>query len=125
MKSAAPPALIDLLLQQETELHRWWQLPPARLAQLLHDGFVEIGLSGQIHDKTTLQQTVLASPSLQTTDFTAELLSPDMVLLRYRSWQLDDDGNIQRPALRSSIWQQSSTGWQLRFHQGTTITTLA
>jgi hypothetical protein len=29
------------------------------------------------------------------------------------------DGSRHRHTLRSSLWQRSSRGWQLRFHQGT------
>lgn len=119
-----PPVLLALLLEQETELHRWWQLPPARLALLLHDDFVEIGLSGTTHDKAALLQPVLAHHVVHTAGFNAELLTPDSALLRYHSWQLAADGSLQRQALRSSIWLQGPAGWQLRFHQGTAIVNL-
>ncbi|RQO68147.1 DUF4440 domain-containing protein [Aquitalea sp. FJL05] len=120
-----PPELLALLQEQETELHRWWQLPPDRLALLLHDDFVEVGLSGTIHDKAVLLRPALAHPAVHTSSFSAEMLTADSALIRYRSWQLAADGSMQRQALRSSIWLQGPTGWQLRFHQGTAIVNLA
>jgi hypothetical protein len=51
----------------------------------------------------------------QTTEFGIRRLSPDTYLLTYT---LDQAGRRTR---RSTIWQNSETGWRILYHQGTII----
>jgi hypothetical protein len=32
-----------------------------------------------------------------------------------------DDGALERHTLRTSLWQSTGQGWQLRFHQGSPV----
>ncbi len=48
------------------------------------------------------------------------ILDKNIVLLTYKSYEVNKRGRSYNEALRSSIWQLSTSGvWQLRFHQGT------
>ena len=93
-----------------------------RLAQLLAEGFVEFGSSGQTFTK---EQAVAALQAEATTKCTAtqfkvQLLAPHVALITYRAHRHSDP-----PAhtLRSSIWEHIHGQWQMVFHQGTPTST--
>ncbi|PHM64051.1 hypothetical protein Xsto_03387 [Xenorhabdus stockiae] len=49
-----------------------------------------------------------------------QILDKNIVLLTYKSYEVNKQGQSYNEALRSSTWQLSASGvWQLRFHQGT------
>jgi hypothetical protein len=52
-------------------------------------------------------------------DFKVDIIAGDVALLTYRSAVANADGQLSHHALRSSLWQRSARGWQMRFHQGT------
>lgn len=116
-------ALLDTLRQLEIELHHGGQAcPPARVEQLLHPDFHEVGRSGLQYDRAT----VLRYLSTQTQplradarDFAVFPLGPDRALLTYHSTHYDADGHVSGQARRSSIWLHTDAGWQLFYHQGT------
>lgn len=96
---------------------------------LLHDDFEEIGRSGHNYDK---QQTLAAlqiesgQTPIFSEGFKLAIITEGAVLLTYRSFHRsddDDDGDVTRCTLRSSIWLLSANDnggqWQMRFHQGT------
>lgn len=91
---------------------------PERLRTLLAPDFAEIGASGR---RWLLDDTVaeLSDESHRTAPDTSEWLfnelSPDVVLVNYR---VITPGRNSR---RSSIWQLSTDGPVLRFHQGTAV----
>lgn len=82
---------------------------------LLDADFREFGSSGRVWDRASilamLSQDDAAPPLVADVDGTA--LSPDIVLVTYRS---DRPG---RSTLRSSIWRRRDGRWSLVFHQGT------
>lgn len=83
------------------------------LMALLHEDFREFGTSGRAYDRDSIIQALLASggSSANAFDFNATHLSPDVVLLTYRT---------DSPSLRTSIWSRASDGaWRLLHHQGT------
>lgn len=91
----------------------------ARMSELIAPDFFEIGRSGRVWSR----EECLAAP-LQTIqavlplpEFKVRLLQPDVAHVTYDS-AVTYDGIVQR-ARRSSIWTRTSSGWQLRFHQGT------
>ena len=52
--------------------------------------------------------------------FTLAKISEGAVLLTYKSFQRNAQGNAIRCTERSSIWMLTEkAGWQMRFHQGT------
>ena len=93
-----------------------------RLGELLHPDFEEVGRSGHVYSRDEVLQA-LPSEALAGTivasAFAATLLSPGVVLLRFRTVLEQPDGTRTKHSLRSSIWLLNQGRWQLRYHQGT------
>lgn len=89
-----------------------------RVRALLAPDFAEIGASGR---RWLLDDTVIelsnepGRPAPETSEWLFNELSPGIVLVNYRILALG------RESRRSSIWQLSSAGPVLRFHQGTIV----
>ncbi len=88
---------------------------PARLEELLHDQFVEVGKSGKRWTKSTSIAALLAETDAPTDGILSFSVSP-----------LADDESVvlaewSMPGVRrSSIWVKvGGVGWQMRYHQGT------
>ena len=115
--------LLKELRELEIELHH----PEARsnlkrLEALLHDSFVEFGRSGKIYGKADIIERLPAetSPgSVWSQGFNVEQISEDVALLTYKSAYKNESGELSRHTNRSTLWQHTSQGWQMRFHQGT------
>lgn len=107
----------------ETELHHpGVRLDVARLEQLLHPDFHEVGRSGRTYDRSTIVRYLSAqtvSPSVVSGDFALAPLAVDVVLLTYRSAQRQPDGTLAQPTHRSSVWVLDGAQWRVRYHQGT------
>jgi len=88
------------------------------VSDLLHAEFTEVGSSGEVYERDAMIEMMTSeSPGeVIIRDFTAEQLSEDAVLVRYRSV-----GTSGQEARRSSIWIRSGERWQLRYHQGTRV----
>jgi len=119
----AQPDLLAMLRDLEVALHQpEVRRDPARLDELLHDGFSEIGRSGRIYDKAGMLRELPKATTSRTVwsqEFKVALIAEGVALLTYRSAAVDEHGTLSRPALRSSLWQRTHDGWQLRFHQST------
>ena len=91
-----------------------------RLEQLLDDGFIEFGSSGNRWTKQSVIETLKNESCVETeiTDFIVTLLSDKIALATYtaRSGQSDKKGHS---SLRSSIWKLTNDDWKIIFHQGT------
>jgi hypothetical protein len=93
----------------------------ATLNILLADDFMEIGASGQIHNKA---DTVASLPeetadwTYLLSDFAIRQLSSDTVLATYRIVTFRKAAS-ERRTLRSSIWRRENGAWRMIFHQGT------
>lgn len=89
------------------------------MERVFAEDFFEFGRSGRIYQREdTLslpRQPINAVIPLP--DFDARLLSADIVQVTYNS-QVTYDGVVEK-GRRSSIWQRTTSGWVLRFHQGT------
>ncbi|RKX31944.1 MAG: DUF4440 domain-containing protein [Candidatus Zixiibacteriota bacterium] len=94
---------------------------PEKLQKLLADDFVEFGSAGCVYDKQSIVEALGAESTLQIniTDFHAISLSPNTALVTYRAAVSKSDGGPAKHSLRSSIWRQRNTTWQMVFHQGT------
>lgn len=116
-------SLLHHLKALEIELHEpSVRCDAARLDELIHQEFVEFGRSGATYTKEALLarlSTATDHPKVVADNFSIRVLATDVALLTYRSAQMLADGTLHRVALRSSIWQQSGSGWQMSFHQGT------
>ena len=116
-------ALLALLKAFEIELHTCMSRSDVtRLDVLLHNSFREFGRSGAVYSKAEIlsqppsrekQAVVIAER------FEVRLVGEYVALLSYRSALLFGSGFLDRFALRSSIWERSSLGWKINFHQGT------
>lgn len=112
----------------EQKLHRpEVRRSPDTVRALLADEFIEFGSSGTIYDKASIVEALAAEPPAAAAlvpdvhDFAARSLSPDVVLVTYRSSRPRPDGAATRATLRSSIWKLIDGRWQMLFHQGTIV----
>ena len=107
----------------ELELHQpAVRADAARLDQLLHADFVEVGRSGMVYSRASMFSHLAGEtvPAVIVADhFALRRLSTSVALLNYRSAHQSADGSLMRHTLRTSIWQRSDPGWQMSFHQGT------
>ncbi|WP_338845395.1 DUF4440 domain-containing protein [Massilia sp. W12] len=119
--------LQTLLVKLERELHNpSTHHKRARLAELLHPDFLEFGRSGRSYTFAEIVEHLSAAApeqpwlnGLKAQNFKLRLLQDGLALLTYQSVNLDAQGQPGLHALRSSIWQQNASGWQMIFHQGT------
>jgi hypothetical protein len=122
-----PDQSLGLLLSElqalEVELHHpGARCDRARLGQLLHAEFHEVGRSGRAYDRAIILKYLSeqeSSPSVISDDFAVSQLAPDIALLTYRSAHRKEDGSLVDHTLRSSVWVRVENLWQLRYHQGT------
>ena len=115
--------LLNHLRELEVALHQpSIRSDPDRLDTLLHDSFTEFGRSGRSYNKTDVMRQLLSEQPTRTIwsqDFSVAEIAAGVALLTYKSAHLDGNGKVYRHTLRSSIWQRTADGWQMRFHQGT------
>ncbi len=95
----------------------------ARLEQLLHPDFHEVGRSGNPYDRSTVINylaSVTQAPAVVSGCFALMPLSETCVLLTFQSSQTAaDSASAPLHTHRSSLWCQGPAGWQLMYHQGT------
>jgi len=117
-------ALLDAVKALEVELHQGTtRANRSRMDELLHADFIEFGRSGTVWTRqATLDEFGAGgdgAPRIHADRFALHALGDALALLTYRSAHVNADGSRHRHTLRSSLWQRSARGWQLRFHQGT------
>lgn len=118
---------IDDLLQHLRELEVALHQPEirrdrTRLEELLHDSFSEFGRSGCSYSRADILELLsheVPQGTIWSQDFTLAEIAEGIALLTYKSAYIDANGELARHTLRSSLWQRTARGWQLRFHQGT------
>jgi hypothetical protein len=115
--------LLETLRKLEVSLHdKAVRTKPEAIQALLHPAFREFGRSGERYTYESVVQSVAreeVQPSIWSQDFEVELLSEGVALLTYRSAHVNSLGRLERHTNRSSVWQQTESGWKMRFHQGT------
>ena len=115
--------LLSELQALEVELHHpGVRCSRERLEQLLHSDFYEVGRSGRTYTRVTVIDHLAAQeshPVMESGAFALIELAPGVALLTYRSAFTDHERGLSYHALRSSLWVKSSSGWQMRYHQGT------
>src|SRR5262245_23814894 len=117
-------ALLERLRDLECELHRLeTRQNRERLEQLLHPDFVEFARSGRRYSRReVLAEFSVAGAVLepvQVEQFELVEIGRGAVLVTYLSAHETGTGELHRQTLRSSLWLETETGWQMRFHQGT------
>ncbi len=86
------------------------------------DDFWEVGASGRRYSRSAVLDVLekrYATPYAdvwETTGFHCRKLAPDVYLLTYTLVQ-----DHKRRTRRSTIWQRTSEGWQIVYHQGTLV----
>lgn len=94
----------------------------ARVEELLHDAFEEIGRSGQRYGRAAVLRESAAADLLDSTiaqDFRVALLAEGIALLTYVTAHINATGHFSNHTRRSSFWLRVGDEWRLRFHQGT------
>ncbi|HWW22247.1 MAG TPA: nuclear transport factor 2 family protein [Edaphobacter sp.] len=97
---------------------------PAFVSTLLTDDFLEFGSSGRTFDKAAILEDLRNEPphpAARLSDFAIRPLTPEVMLVTYRTTRHDSSGHIIHQAQRSSIWTNRDNRWQITFHQGTPI----
>ena len=116
-------SLLQELQTLEVELHQpGVRCSRERLKQLLHPEFHEVGRSGRSYNREAIVDFLAAEesqPVVASNEFSVSVLGPGVALLTYRSAHVEQSAYLVNHTLRSSIWLKASTGWQLRYHQGT------
>jgi hypothetical protein len=116
--------LLGRLKVLETDLHRLeTRRNRAQLERLLHPDFVEFGRSGRRYDRSEVlaefSEAGAALEPVYAEHFEILELGRGSALLTYVSAHKTEAGKLHRRTLRSSLWLETETGWQMRFHQGT------
>jgi hypothetical protein len=127
-----PPALITSpelasvlseLSRREPIFHRpEFGTTRADFDKMTTEDFWEVGASGRRYSRAVVLdelETRWAAPHTdewETSDFRCQRLAPDVYLLTYT---LVQDG--RRRTRRSTIWQQTTEGWKILYHQGTIV----
>lgn len=92
--------LLAVIQALEVELHHSGiRCDAARLGQLLHEDFHEIGRSGSRYDRATVMGFLAGlkeAPPALSDDFALQTLVPGVVLLNYRSADVQPDGSPAR-----------------------------
>jgi hypothetical protein len=117
-----PDNLLQELCELEVALHQpGVRRDRSRLGELLHESFLEFGRSGRVYRKADILASLPReqAAAIWSQDFAVAELADGLALLTYRSAAIDAKGNLSRHSLRSSLWQRTARGWQMRFHQGT------
>jgi hypothetical protein len=116
-------SLLNELQALEVELHHpGVRCGRARLEQLLHPAFHEVGRSGRRYDRESVigyLASLEVQPEVASDSFAVVELGPAAALLSYRSAHVEPGKGLTNHTLRSSVWVHASHGWQLRYHQGT------
>jgi hypothetical protein len=114
--------ITDELRAREPLFHRP-ELGTARedFDRMMAEEFWEVGGSGRIYSRAFVLDTLEqrhsrpVAENLIVTNFKCQQLAADLFLASYT---LDQSGRISR---RASLWRQAPEGWQVVYHQGTTV----
>jgi len=100
----------------------------ALVASLLADDFIEFGSSGRVFNKSAILEDLkneTPRPASLLSDFAIRKLSPAIVLVTYRATRFNANEEETGQSRRSSLWAHVNGQWQMTFHQGTPIPSLA
>ena len=121
-RADARDELLEELCLLEVELHQQaTRHDAARLRQLLHPDFVEVGRSGTRYVRDQMITALLAetaSPTVEAGEFELLEIGDGVMLLLYVSGHRTVSGELVRRTRRSSLWTRGEA-WQMLFHQGT------
>jgi hypothetical protein len=110
----------EILERLEEELWREeTRFDKQRMNDLIASDFFEFGRSGRIYQRndTLAAERQKIEAVIPLPDFQVRLLNESIAQVTYNS-AVTYDGVVEY-ARRSSIWSRTTSGWVLRFHQGT------
>lgn len=117
------PSLEQLLREYETCLMDPAVRRSEKAADLLADDFTEFGSNGRMYNKADalaiMRRHVVRYLNIE--DFSVRELGPGLVLVTYRVRSQGFGGSPGRVSMRSSIWVQRNSRWQVTYHQATVI----
>ena len=119
------PEQVENFKELETSLHRK-EVRNFReqVDALIAEDFMEFGKSGGTYHKQDTLSALEGEQSnleVEVTDFGARELTPDVVLVTYKTTMFDNDSGTKISTNRSSIWINRGGRWQMTFHQGTKV----
>ncbi len=125
LASITDPKLLDVLAElrrREPIFHRAeFGTTRSDFESMTTPDFWEIGASGNrysrqhVLDELEQRDANPAEAAWETADFRCQELAPHIYLLTYTLRQGD------RKTRRATIWQRTTDGWKIVFHQGTVI----
>jgi len=123
LASITDPKLLDVLAElrrREPIFHRpEFGTTRADFESMTTPDFWEIGASGDrssrqhVLDELEQRHARPAEEAWETADFRCQELAPEIYLLTYTLRQ------GERKTRRATIWQRTTDGWKIVFHQGT------
>lgn len=97
-------------------------MSPAEFEKAMAPDYWETGASGRRYSRAFILSELNRQPSIdaaaagwQTYDHAVWLLGPDVYLMTYTL------GQPERITRRATVWQRTSEGWRILYHQGTII----
>ena len=117
--SIQDPELEALLFRLELQLmDPVFRKDRDKVSALLADDFCEFGSSGRVWSKASILE-LLATEPMQSApvveEFQVKRIAPDAALITYHAVRPD------QMSRRSSLWVLGNSGWQIVFHQGTSV----
>ena len=123
---ATDPALLGVLnelIRREPIFHRpEWGTTRAHFENMTVADFWEVGASGRRYSRDDVlaelerRQAVPTADVWEAAGFHCRELAADLYLLTYTLLQ-----DNSRKTRRSTIWQRTTEGWKIVFHQGTMV----
>ena len=101
------------LWRTETRFDRGW------MERVLAPRFFEFGRSGRIYNREDTLRMATRPIDARLDGLDVRSLSPDVAQVTYTS--IETYAGEEQVAHRSSFWLRSEDGWQLLFHQATTV----
>ena len=115
--------VLDELVRREPIFHRTeFGTTRTDFENMTLTDFWEVGASGSRYSREYVLSELEkryrhpAEDVWETSDFHCRRLAPDVYLLTYTLLQ-----NQERKTRRSTIWQRTTSGWKIVFHQGTIV----
>jgi hypothetical protein len=101
----------------------------ARLEELIHPNFMEIGSQGQVYTREQLIELLSVQPESAEAprncraidDFTARLITATVAVATYTLSIPSPDFRSRTYSRRSSLWVLDADRWRLMFHQSTPL----
>jgi hypothetical protein len=117
------PHILEELSKREPIFHRpKFGTTRADFENMMVDDYWEVGASGRCYSRSFIleesarRQLAPQADIWETMDFRCRKLAPDVYLLTYTLLQ-----DHTRRTRRSTLWQRTSEGWKILYHQGTIV----